>query len=130
MIVDLNFGLEKEKQYLELFQNYFSNSLKRTKQYSVFDYEGSDCLIELKSRRCHFKTYSDTMIGMNKIQKAKLSNQNIYFVFSFIDGLYYWKYDETVNLRLSRGGRKDRNKFEFKNYYFIPIEILTKIEYL
>lgn len=130
MITDLHFGLEKEKEYLELFQHYFSNNLKRTKQNSVFDYEDSNCLIELKSRRCFLKTYSDTMIGVNKIQKAKCSNQTIYFVFSFLDGLYYWKYDETVYLRYDRGGRKDRGKYEFKNYYFIPIEILTKLEYL
>ena len=91
----------------------------------------------MKARRCQTNTYNSTMVGMNKINKAKIlsrKNFDIFFFFYFTDidytqcDLYYWKYS-TVDIdkcECKTGGRKDRGKNEIKKYFYIPISLLIK----
>lgn len=86
-----------------------------------FDFEGVNKYIELKSRRVYRLAYEDTAIGRTKIHKALADkSRDYYFVFKFINGLYYVKLDETVQLRLG--------DIKGISHYFISVSILTKIE--
>ena len=78
------------------------------------------------------------MIGMNKINKAKIlsrKNFNIYFFFYFTNtdynecDLYYWKFNllDFDKCECKTGGRVDRPKNEIKKYFYIPVSLLTKI---
>ena len=85
----------------------------------------------MKSRRCKISDYSDTMISISKINKAKKIIKNkdkkieIYFFFYYLQNdLYYWKFDDNIILRIDdncdyRGIRK--------KYTYIPTKLLTKI---
>jgi len=128
---DLDFGMKKEISELDKIRNRFSNSLKPTKDFFVFDYVSKDCYVELKSRRNKLNTYPDTMVGKNKMDYAENADRPVYFVFSFIDGLYYWKYNkediQNGKVRFSVGGRCDRGREEYKTYAYISTKILQLI---
>ena len=128
---DLDFGMKKEISELDKIRNRFSNSLKLTKNFFVFDYVSKECYVELKSRRNKLNTYPDTMVGKNKINYAETADRPVYFVFSFIDGLYYWKYNkediQNGSVRFSVGGRCDRGRDEYKDYAYISTKILQLI---
>ena len=128
---DLDFGMKKEISELDKIRNRFSNSLKPTKDFFVFDYVSKDCYVELKSRRNKLNTYPDTMVGKNKMDYAENADRPVYFVFSFIDGLYYWKYNkediQNGKVRFSVGGRCDRGREEYKTYAYIKTDILELI---
>ena len=130
-INDLSFGLKKEISEIERIRNRFSNTLKPTNNFFVFDYVSNECYVELKSRRNKLNTYPDTMVGVNKLDYAETADRPVYFVFSFIDGLYYWKYNkediQNGNVRFSVGGRCDRGKAEYKDYAYIKTDILEMI---
>lgn len=128
---DLDFGMKKEISEIEKIRNKFSKSLKPTNNFFVFDYVSPECYIELKARRNKLNTYPDTMVGKNKMDYAETADRPVYFVFSFIDGLYYWKYNKeditNGNVRFSVGGRCDRGKAEYKDYAYISTNILEMI---
>ena len=74
----------------------------------------------MKSRRVYRLTYKDTAIGVKKIETALADKtRDYYFVFKFVNGLYYWKFDSSIQLRMGM----------LNNilHYFIPVNILTKI---
>ena len=129
---DIEYGENSEKYYLEFLKEKFDNSLIKTQdKYALFDYENFDksLFIELKTRRkCSSYTYTDTMIGLNKINYCKNNKNNTYyFVFKFTDGLYFWKFNENQPLNYRLGGRCDRNINEIKDYCYIPTNYLTKL---
>ena len=128
---DLDFGMKKEISEIGKIRNRFSNSLKPTNNFFVFDYVSTDCYVELKSRRNKLNTYPDTMVGKNKLNYAETADRPVYFVFSFIDGLYYWKYNkediQNGGVRFSIGGRCDRGREEYKQYAYISTKILQLI---
>ena len=124
---DYNFGLQKEVEILEIIKKYFNDdTIIKLNNYNVFDFKGLS-YYELKSRNNEYNKYSSTMIGNNKIIKANQLTEDVYFLFSFTDGLYYWKFNKNYKLEIKKGGRKDRGIFEYSDYAFIPIEILIKI---
>ena len=132
--IDVDYGLENEKICFEKIQKYFKNDIiKKLDYYNNFDFSNSDntIMIELKSRRCKISDYSDTMISISKINKAKKLIKNkdkkieIYFFFYYLQNqLFYWKYDDKIDLRVDnncnyRGIRKP--------YAYIDTKLLTKI---
>ena len=123
-LIDYNFGLKKEVEILEILKKYFNDDT--IIKLNVFDFKGIS-YYELKSRNNEYNKYSSTMIGNNKIIKASQLDDDVYFLFSFTDGLYYWKYDKNYKLEIKKGGRIDRGIAEINDYAFIPIEILIKI---
>ena len=126
-IKDYNFGIENEFKILPIIKNYFKDdSIIKLDKYNKFDYKGL-AFYELKSRNNEYNKYNTTMIGYNKIELSNQLKDDVYFLFSFTDGLYYWKYDKTYKLEIKRGGRIDRGRPEINNYAFIPIDILIKI---
>ena len=125
---DYTFGIKKEVELLPKIKLFFNDeTITQLDRLNVFDYKGDNKYIELKSRNNNYSKYPTTMIGYNKIKKALELNEDVYFIFSFTDGIYYYKFDRDKELEIKQGGRRDRGKNEIKDYYFIPIEILQKI---
>ena len=129
---DYNFGIKSEMNNFDIFKEYFGDeSLIQSKsKTALFDYESDKMSIELKTRRVTYSAYKDTMVGRNKMDYCDGKDKDFYFCFSFLDGLYYWKYnkEELHKIRFNRGGRSDRGRYEMNDYAFIPIEMLSKIE--
>lgn len=122
---DLNFGKEKEKELLIVLQEYFKDDINIiNEKYCSYDYKGIKNIYELKSRRCNYNKYQETLIAVDKIRP------NIIFIFSFIDGIYYIKYDELQfnNYKTEMFKRYDRGYIDKKKLYlYIPIIDLIKI---
>ena len=138
--IDQNYGEECEKKAIIHLQEYFKFPLIKLDYYNPFDFynEQQNLYIELKSRRCQINTYESTMVGMNKINKAKIltrKNNNLYIFFYFTKtdytecDLYYWKFNllDFDKCECKTGGRIDRSKNEIKKYFYIPVSLLTKI---
>ena len=86
--IDIDYGQIAEKKAIILLQEYFKFSLVKLDYYNSFDFynEQENVYIELKSRHCQVNTYKSTMVGMNKINKARLLNRknfSVYFFFYF-----------------------------------------------
>jgi len=125
---DYTFGLKKEIELLPTIRKFFNDeTIIKLDDYNIFDFKGDNKYIELKSRNCNYNKYPTTMIGYNKIKKALELNEDIYFIFNFTDGIYYFKFDKNIQLEIKQGGRFDRGKKELSDYAFIPIEILKEI---
>ena len=121
-------GHKHEILMLSTLQEYFNDpTIKMTKRNFIFDYVGENKYIELKKRNLPSNKYDDTMIPLNKILYCKGKPEDYYFVFSFEDGNFIWKYNDEDQLNYRRGGRKDRRYNEFKDYCYIPINLLKKI---
>lgn len=85
---------------LQIFFN--DNTIKQLEEGNTFDFEGENKFIELKTRNCYSYAFKDTCIGEIKINRAKeleKLGKNIYFVFEFLDGTFFWKFDINCNLR-------------------------------
>ena len=107
--IDVDYGLQNEIICQSKIENFFNEKLQKMDYYNDFDFtnNNNNLLIELKSRRCKITDYSDTMISISKINKAKKiiknksKNVEIYFFFYYLkNDLYYWKYDEKIILRI------------------------------
>jgi hypothetical protein len=129
---DYEFGITSELNNFELFRQHFSDEtlIQSKSKTALFDYEGEKICVELKTRRNAYNKYPTTMIGINKLEYCEDKDKDFYFCFSFTDGLYYWKYDKNdlEKISYSKGGRRDRGRYEIKNYAYIPIEMLKQIE--
>lgn len=125
---DYQFGISTEFEILPLISKYFkSNIVRSNEKFNKFDYYDDKCKYELKSRNNNYNTYPTTLIAVDKV-----INDDIIFLFKFQDGLYYIKYDDTLFNNFEkklfvRNQRRDYNDIK-KEYFFIPIEKLTKIE--
>jgi hypothetical protein len=115
-----------EDYIIDCIEEHFDTKIIKTDQYDLMDYYDDKAYYEIKARRNNYKTYPTTMIGYNKILFAQQSNKDVYFIFSFNDGDYYYKYNINDKFIINIGGRNDRGKQEYKKYYFIPIEKLNK----
>ena len=130
--LDIDYGLENEKICFQKIEKFFNQKLEKLNYYNDFDFtnDNNSILIELKSRRCKIGEYNDTMISQSKINKAKKIIKNkskktdIYFFFYYLNNeLYYWKYDDKINLRIDTC----IYRLETKKNCYIPTNILTKI---
>ena len=128
-MTDYNYGMIKEYETLKVLQDKFGSDLKKTVgQYNRFDFISSDCLIELKSRRCGVNTYPDTMVGLNKLEYAKKNlDKQVIFCFNFNEGLYYHIFNTEKKYSIRKGGRCDRGRAEIKSYFFINSTDLIKV---
>jgi len=125
---DLKFGLNKEMQLLPILKEYLKDeTIYKLENSNVFDFKGDNKFIELKSRNNNYDKYPTTMIGINKILRASSLNENVYFFFWFVDGLYFWLYDKDYEFEIKRGGRFDRGRPELNDYAYIPIDMLIKV---
>ena len=133
--IDINYGRESEILVLSKIKKFFNDDkFKELDYYHEFDYTNEDgtILCELKSRRCNYNEYNDTMLNVSKLNKCKrlIRNKNkkikIFFFFLFKqDQLYFWEYNDTDDIRYGEGGRVDRsNAFLIYNKIYNKIRII------
>lgn len=117
-------GLKDELLVLPVLRTFFHDeSMDLLEEGFTFDFYGKDKVIEFKTRTNGSRDYYDTAIGANKIRAATRlheKNLNVYFVFKFTDGIFYWKFDPRIALR-----QFPINKID---HYFIPRTFLLPID--
>ena len=127
--IDEDFGKEQENKAGDYIQSYFKQTtLKKLSRFNKFDFEGDTAFFEVKTRRNDYNKYPSTMIGYNKFLACKKCEKDVYFIFQYLDGNYYYKYSNDESFEIKKGGRYDRGKIESNYYCFIPIEKLIKID--
>jgi hypothetical protein len=121
--------LEEDRAKLVL-EDYFNTKLIKTDKYHPMDFiDEQSNYYEIKSRRNNYNRYNTTMITTNKIKFCKRdSTKQYYFVFCFSDGDYIYHYNSKDYFEFGLGGRTDRGIDEIKQYCYIPINLLKKIE--
>ena len=127
---DIKMGIELENKLLSFLKKKDKNWFKTKDIYNVVDFVNEDkkIIAELKSRKYICSHCEDWMIGVNKIQRAKLlyaRGYKVIFYFAFYDGIWEWEYNPNnlrVDTTIRDGGRVDRMKNEIKKYYYIPNE--------
>ena len=128
---DFETGIFSENEILPILRNHFSENIEKIQdRYDVMDFKSDTSYYELKTRACKSHAYPDSMIGINKITFAQNSEKNVYFLFRFIDGIFYWKYDKNNEdqFRVATGGRSDRGRPEYASYAYINTKYFIKIE--
>lgn len=126
--IDLQTGLSGENQILPIINKKFGTTFSRTGKYCTYDFESNNVRVELKTRNNSSNKYPTTLFGANKIEDID-NDYEYYFVFKFTDKIMYIQYDEELFRTFSsgRGGRNDRGREEYKQYYFIPISELETL---
>ena len=129
-----NFGIQNENTMLPIIRQFFNDeTIKKTSYNSCpFDFisESNNILYELKTRKCNYRKYTDTIFPTKKFnyqpEKEKI------LLFSFTDGNYYIKYNPLVFETFKKENKQyrfDRGNIDAPAEYInIPIEYLTKIE--
>jgi len=125
-----NESVEKVKNILNT--NFNINLEKTTNKFDLFDIidNNNKYIVEVKERSNNYSKYPTTMIGHNKyIEGLKYLKKgyNVLFVFCFVDGIYYYKLENDI-FKPELGGRVDRGFREIKNYIYIKISELIKLE--
>ncbi len=126
--MNLLMGAANEIKYYPLLKQLIDNEIVKTlDDYDTFDFESANSLVELKSRNCHSSRYYDTIVGLNKVQRAQVEEvKKCYFVFGFTDGLFVWDFDKTQpesSYKIAKNIPPNRNK----DYVFIPVKDLRPI---
>lgn len=124
---EYDYGLKSEIRVKPILEKYFGKALHATDKWDPFDFVGENIKVELKSRRNNRGKYPTTIVGQNKVDKI-IDGDEIYFVFKFWDGLFYWKYEEDNNFEVSMIQRRDRPHVKPKPYLNIPVGVLKKID--
>ena len=115
-------ALENEIRIKPILEKFFNIELTHNERYSIFDFSNENTHIELKCRNCYSTKYSDLMMNLNKWNvgfKFMNFNKNVYYVFEFIDGLFYYKQDFSDNFEI--------RKYKNIKYIHIPKDKLQKI---
>lgn len=133
---DMDFGLKKEVEVLDLIKETFCERLGESDiintkdiydSYCPYDYEGTTkkTIFEMKSRRNKKNQYSTTILPCSKI--AKDGRQQI-FIFNFTDACCYIEYDkdlfDTFNKKMVTTYRAGKVDYP-KNHFEIPVNLLT-----
>lgn len=134
---DHSFWIENEKVVTEYLEILWYNIVRSDDATSIHDWkitnEWKSVHVELKTRRCSSLDYPDTMIGENKLEKAREifeeKWEHTLFFFSYTDWLYYIDAINNPPDRYEvRKGRYDRWGFDKpKAWVFYKIENLKKV---
>ena len=132
---DVAFGTKSEENIIVDLQDLFKTTFERQGGFSIMDYHNptKTVYVELKTRRLRHDQYETTIVGKNKVDFCRDPNKDYYFVFSFLDGIYYIKYSSSVfskfqvNNNYFRGERDDCKNVR-QTVVYIPYTALTKYE--
>lgn len=131
---DLAFGLGSEEKNKKTLETFFRCGLKKTGQYDVMDWsdEAETIFIEMKTRRVKHNQYPTALIGKNKVEFCEKSNAICYFVYVYLDGMFYVKYDkalfDTFVCEDYQRGWREGGIAPVSPYVFIPYEHLIRLE--
>jgi hypothetical protein len=125
---DYIWGKEQEDYTYPILKAYFKTDLKQyTSQYDDFDFYDEESDYEQKSRKNTYSAFDETMITLNKTQKA--TDKKIKLVFNFTDGIYWIVYDEALFAGFRRESFSRANlRADEKDHIYIPIHLLTLIK--
>lgn len=125
---DYSFGVSQETKILNRLNTHFNDNITLSKnKFECFDGQGEKHKYEIKSRRINHNLYKDTIITRSK------ANNNIIFVFNFLDKLMFIQYDTEKFKKYKksdtyqRKAREGEEKPPLQKVYFIPINELTEI---
>lgn len=123
---DYKFGEQEEERIHKTLEKRFG-TLTATGRWEKHDFKNDRYNIEVKSRKCNYSTYPTTMMTCNKVVEEE--NKKLYFVFNFRDGIYYIRYRPALFSTFEQKKFSRINEtFDEKMYYYIPIQLLKKIE--
>jgi hypothetical protein len=133
---DLSFGIISEKKNAQILSEFFETELiKDPKTFSTIDYsnKSKSIYVELKTRRINHNQYPTAIIGLNKVQFCKDDTKKYFFVYSYLDGIFYIKYDKDLFKDFSIQPmhvqyRSDVGRHEISDVVHIPVEKLIKLE--
>ena len=135
MAIDAVYGRQKELEIKRILPEIYNQKFRdySRDRFATFDFisEDKNMILELKSRRCKSNTYPTTIVGLNKIEKAKelvKEDKVVKFLFNFTDGLYEWCLSE--NYSIAKGGRTDLpcGTKGWKDYCHIKIDNLHLVK--
>lgn len=123
--LDLKYGLPREEKVYQKLSKRWGHIIKMDR-YNKYDFQvGTNRFIELKSRRTCKDAFPTTIIGMNK---TPLNGEKVYFMFNFVDGLYYIKYNKELFDSFETRKFRIIKRDIFTNNYCIPIDKLKKFK--
>lgn len=132
---DIAYGTSRETNLHSQLEELVGDSIERKGGMSVFDYSNKSktIYVELKSRRIKHDEYPTALIGLNKVEFCNKADVDYYFAYSYLDGIYYIKYDKElfatfeVNTSYLRGERLDCSNRPSAILY-VPVKHLKKYE--
>lgn len=117
-------GLQNEIQIKPIIEKFFNIELSHGNRYDTFDFYNDDNYVELKCRNCYSYSYNDLMMNLNKWKEGYTHikfNKNIYYVFKFKDGIYYYKQNLIDKFEIK--------EYNNKEYIYILTDKLLKITF-
>tara|TARA_E500000305_G_C4028521_1_gene243252 strand:+ start:6841 stop:7287 length:447 start_codon:yes stop_codon:yes gene_type:complete len=126
---DLKYGLTNEFIIKEKIEKIFNIEFEKTKKYDNFDFYSpkNNIYVELKTRRINHNRYNSMFFSKSKLNFInKNPNNTFYFIYSCLDGDYFWKYEKD-KIFMSYGGRTDRGKDERYELCNVNVELLQKL---
>ena len=131
---DIQKGDDNERRVHPIINKIFQTQFKATPPFALFDFKDykTKTELEVKTISYSYGEKAEVMIGYNKITYAMKQIEkgfDMWLLFSLKDGDYLYNIKE-VNKEWIRPyvGRSDRYNSKQTDYYWIPIEKLTKIE--
>lgn len=122
-------AIENEGEILTKFNTALGLDVEKTNyRFCRMDGIGSSSVVEIKTRKNNYAKYPTTMLPQDKVDywRSKHAGKDFYCVFRFLDGDYYYKWDDADEILVEDGGRTDRDRPEIKPYCYIPITSLTQ----
>ena len=135
--LDIQFGLDNETKVLPIISKFLNTNLNKLHHFSPIDWvnETKTIYVELKSRRIRHNQYETALLGLNKIKNCNNKKIEYYFVWQYIDGLFYLKYDEelfksfNIEEGFKIGFRQDVGHSELSTVVHIPYKLLKKVDF-
>lgn len=132
--IDYQRGQLNEERMMPILEKKFNVKLINTPRYATFDFFSDDrsIFIEVKGNNCLSTQYYCCLIGFDKVRaslgKVK-EGKKVYLVFSYTDFDFYHEVNPTIdyNQFLKYSGRSDRGYCEYKQYCFLPHDLLKKL---
>ena len=115
-------GLENEIKIKPIIEKFLNIQLSHGNRYDTFDFYNDDNFVELKCRNCYSYSYKDLMMNLNKWNEGYTHikfNKNIYYIFKFKDGIYYYKQNLNDKFEIK--------EYNNKEYIYIKTDKLMKI---
>jgi len=130
---DLVFGYASEAVNRAVIEQFLNTTLEKTESYSVMDWSDKNktVYVELKTRRINHDAYPTAIIGANKVAFCSDPNKEYYFCYSYLDGIYYIKYNAETFAQFQRDDNYQRSyrpdtSNNASKVIFIPVNLLTR----
>jgi len=131
---DIVFGEKSEVSLLSRVEGLVGQSLARQGGFNIMDYANMNktVYVELKTRRIRHNAYPTAIIGKNKVDFCSDPSKEYYFVFSYLDGVFYIKFDAELFASFETEGEFVRGERDDclnrpQSVVFVPSRLLLPI---